>query len=390
MVVAKASAADALRAGLQARRAEIEQTILARVYSISDPAAVGDLSYVAGLADAVSAAVAYGIAAMDNEEARHPPVPAELLAQARNAARGGVALDTVLRRYLGGHTLLNDFIYQEAEALRVVNGSLQEALRAVAATFEHLVAVATQEYRGEAELIARLPHEHRLERVRRLLCGELADLGGLDYDLSGWNVGAVASGAGVERTLRELAGVTHHRLLVLRTGEGGSWAWLGSSREPRLGEIRAALTRKLPDSAILALGERGRGLEGWRLTHRQAIAAFSVAERAKDPLVRYADVALLASSLQDDLLSTSLKRLYLDPLSAGTGRGVTLRRTLNAYFCAQRNITSTAATLGVTRKTVTAHLRAVEQCLEGPIALCAAELELALRLEQLAEATPTA
>ena len=46
--------------------------------------------------------------------------------------------------------------------------------------------------------------------------------------------------------------------------------------------------------------------------------------RGPEPFVRYVDVALLAAVLQDDLLATSLRKLYLEPLEAerdGEGGG---------------------------------------------------------------------
>jgi hypothetical protein len=46
---------------LHTRRADIEQTILARMYAIADPGEVGDPLYVDGLKSAISAAVNLGL-----------------------------------------------------------------------------------------------------------------------------------------------------------------------------------------------------------------------------------------------------------------------------------------------------------------------------------------
>lgn len=97
-----------LHARLQARRPEIERDVLSRVYGVSDPTGVSNSEYVDGLRAAVSAALDFGLAAIERGERRAPPIPAALLAQARVAARSGVGLDTVLRRYYAGHSLLDN------------------------------------------------------------------------------------------------------------------------------------------------------------------------------------------------------------------------------------------------------------------------------------------
>ena len=57
------------------------------------------------------------------------------------------------------------------------------------------------------------------------------------------------------------------------------------------------------------------------------------------------------------------------------------RETLRAYFVAERNISSTAAALGVDRRTVTNRIRAIEDLFGRPLKDIAAELETALRLD---------
>src|SRR4029077_15954907 len=103
----------------------------------------------------------------------------------------------------------------------------------------------------------------------------------------------------------------------------------------------------LPAEVALAIGEPAEGLAGWRQSHRQGAAAFNVARRRWKPIVRYADVALLASAMQDELLVSSLRQLYLEPLEAERDGGRVARETLRAYFGTERNVSSAAAALGV-------------------------------------------
>jgi DNA-binding PucR family transcriptional regulator len=132
---------------------------------------------------------------------------------------------------------------------------------------------------------------------------------------------------------------------------------------------------------IVTVGEPGEGLSGWRLSHRQAKAALPIAERRGEAVLHYADVVLLTSILRDDLVATSLHQLYLEPLETTPDGGKAARETLRAYFAAERNISSTAAALGVDRRTVTNRLRAIEELFGRPLKDIAAELETALRLD---------
>jgi DNA-binding PucR family transcriptional regulator len=90
---------------------------------------------------------------------------------------------------------------------------------------------------------------------------------------------------------------------------------------------------------------------------------------------------------QDDLLATSLRQLYLEPLAEERDGGETLRETLRAYFAAERNVSSAAAALSVNRHTVTSRLRTIEKRLGRPLSTCATEIDAALRLEDLGHPT---
>jgi sugar diacid utilization regulator len=133
----------------------------------------------------------------------------------------------------------------------------------------------------------------------------------------------------------------------------------------------------------------GRGLLGWRATHRQAQAAMVVAARRPRALTRYADVALLAAALKDEELSRTLIDVYIAPLLDIQSGGEVLLQSLRAYFAAERSVSSTAAVLGVTRKTVASRLHMVEERLARTLHPCPAELEVALLLNELS-ATPEA
>jgi hypothetical protein len=372
-----------LVARLRARRAEIEAATLTRVYGIAEPVESEDPEYTRGLKAAVGAALDYGFEALERSEERAPPIPAVLLAQARLAARGGVSLDTVLRRYLAGYTLLGDFVICEAEkgGLRKGN-SLQRLLRGQAALFDRLLATVGEEYAREECGRPESTEQRRAERIERLLAGELIDVSELGYEFGGWHLGALAPHAAGSEALEGLAKALDRRLLLVRRGEDMVWGWLGGRREIEPEEI-AAIAARWPVGVAAAIGEPAQGLAGWRLSHRQARATLPMLPPGGAGLVRYAEVALLASALRDELLVTSLRQLCLAPLDRERDGGAVARETLRAYFAARRNVSSAAAALGISRRAVTNRLRAIEERLDDPIAVATVEMETAVRLDEL-------
>jgi hypothetical protein len=378
------SAAGVLATGLRARRAEIEDAVLTRILAVSAASQELDPEYAEGLPGAVQAAIGYGFDALELGAERVPPPPPLLLARARLAARSGVGLDTVLRRYFAGHSLVADFLVGEAkQGGPSASSQLQFLLRSQASVFERLLAAVSEEHARESENRLLSTEELKSQRIERLLAGELIDVSRLDYELQGSHLGLMASGPNAYDLLRELAGRLDRHLLVTRRRESLLWAWLGGRSQLDPAEPARIASDLLPEAACLAIGEPGEGLAGWRLSHRQAKAALPIAQRGSDPVVRYADVALLASVIQDDVLTASLRENYLEPLRAARDGGKAARETLRAYFAAGRNVSSTAARLGVNRSTVTSRLRIVEESLGRSLESCSGELEAALRLQEL-------
>jgi hypothetical protein len=377
-----------LVARLQARREEIEQTIWTRIYAISGSKDSDDPAYSEGMRAAVSAALNYGLAGIRQKRAEPGPIPGELLAQVRYAARNSVSLETVLRRYFAGYTLLGDFIMQEAEESDLFGmEDLQALSKAQAMLFDRLVVAVSEEYRQEAQRRSFSRDARRAECARRLLAGELVDSSAFAYDLDLWHLGVIAVGPEAERAIRVLADAVDRRCLTIRATEETVWAWLGGADPLASKELVPAASVGLAELP-LAVGEPGKGLSGWRLTHRQASAALSVGMRRPAPLSRYADVALDAALLQDELFAEFLRDSYLSPLESADDGGVVLKQTLCAYFACSRNVSSAAAALRVSRQTVAKRLRAVDELLGRRLDTCSIEMESALRLQAIDGVVP--
>lgn len=373
----------ALGAQLRERLPELEAAVGARVYAISDPREVTDPAYLEGLNAALAAAVEYRLEVLEAGERGAPAVPAVLLAQARLDARDGVPLDTVLRRYYAGSTLFGDFVVEEAERAEVSSSALRRLLAEQATLGDRLLAAVSEEHAREAKNRPSSAAERRRECVKALLAGELVDTSDLDYDLDAHHLALLARGQGAEELMRGLASTLDRRLLAVQREEEPQWAcWLGGRHQLAAEEAVRALATAAREGVIVAAGEPGEGLAGWRLSHFQAKAALPIAERIGQPVVRYAEVALLAAVARDDLAASSLRQLYLAPLARARDGGKVARATLRAYFAADRNISSTAAALGVDRATVRNRLRAIEDLLGRPLQGSMPDLEIALRLDE--------
>ena len=139
---------------LRARRAEIDDAIFARVSDRwFDRAGSGDREYVAGLRAAGVAALDFVLVGVERSGKSLEPVPAAVLEQARRAARVGVGVDTVLRRYHAGYAVLEGFVIQEAEHDELLReaGALRDLLRIVSALVERLTAAVSKAYNKEIE-----------------------------------------------------------------------------------------------------------------------------------------------------------------------------------------------------------------------------------------------
>lgn len=230
-----------------------------------------------------------------------------------------------------------------------------------------------------------VPGRGRAERVEALLAGESLDTSRLSYDFDGHHVALVAVGPDARSVVEDRARSTSHPRLVLNV-RGVVWGWIAKRDAFEPAEVEALADRTAADLR-LAVGEPGHGIAGWRLTHNQARAALAVALWGGEVVVRYVDVALLTAVVRDEVLATSLRQLYLEPLDGRRGGEDELRRTVRAYFAAGRNLSLAGGEIGASRQAVARRLRTVEERLGRSIASCGPDLELALRLEALESAS---
>jgi DNA-binding PucR family transcriptional regulator len=308
------------------------------------------------------------------------PIPLVVLAQARLAAICDVTLDSVLRRCMAVNHQIGLHLTAVVNEIKLsYEGRIDVAQRQVQ-IFERVVEGVIEEY-GRAESSGRSTESARLELVKRVLKGEALDVSGLGYGLERHHTALVAEGVDDGR-LKELAAELAADVLLVRPGASVRWLWMATPAKPQPDAVRLATRSSLPDRCTVAIGTSEAGQSGWRTSHMQANAAFGVARRTGRP-THYGDVMLIASTLCDHELESALRREFLNPLKAPPRGGDALLETLRAYFAADRNGTSAAAALEVSRQTVSNRLQLAEHRLGRSLSSCAPEVELALRLDEL-------
>jgi hypothetical protein len=371
---------DELALRLGGKRDEIEQALLARIYGIEEPVGV-DPEYLHGLRATVTAAVDYALAMLQLGADRAPAVPIVLLTQARLAARNGISLDVVMRRYFSGFMLLADFLLAEAEAGEFGRHSLQEIMHSHGSQVDRLIDTIAEEYKRELPTGHRSSGQRRTERVKRVIAGEMADLIEFGYNLDGWHLGLILKNSPKD-FVRRLASAFDRRLLYVSPEPDVIWAWLGGSEKLECGAAAKAVSAWGNSPVQVAIGEPASGTAGFRLTHHQAKAAMPMAKPGLEEVTRHASVGLVACVLKDEVLSRSLVRRFVEPLGDERDGGAAIRETLRAYFSTGRNITAAAALLRLNRQTVRNRLRTYE----GKIGCCldqrGAEAEVALRVAE--------
>jgi hypothetical protein len=292
-------------------------------------------------------------------------------------------LDTVLRRYAAGNKVLEEFLVAEADD--IPREILCRILSDQGPQVDRLMEAVAAEHERELKLTARSSAQRRADHVHRLLSGDndLEDGVDLEYDFEIWHVGMILTGPKAEATARLLSERLGYRLLHILRDRDVVWGWLGSTRQPAIGDLVRSLPENLPAGVALAIGEPREGPDGWSLTHREAQMALQVMRRKPERFTRGRDVVLLAGILRDETLVRSLLDTYLAPLEDRGRLGPKLRETLRVYFSVGESTSIAAEDLGVSRHTVRQRIRAVEEVLEQPLHTCNAELQIALQLDEL-------
>ena len=260
----------------------------------------------------------------DGDRLQSLQAPPQAIEYARSYVRRELALAVLLRAYrLGQAYFLNRFTVAMSTRM-AARPELVEAILAVNAWVVAYVDKVSDELVVEYQIArgrwARTPDAIRAETVRAILGGTLRDefeAGRLlGHDLGrGQHIAVVlwqaqpegaSSARALPRALSAVAAALRSTApLVVPSGGSELWAWYSAVGEPERDWREALAGIELPPDVRLAAGRPAPGIEGFRSSHDQALAAARVAVLAGDRApagTQYDDVALVS------LLSADLER----------------------------------------------------------------------------------
>ncbi len=325
-------------------------------------------------------------------------VPEQALEHARMFVRRGVDLSFLMRTYRVGHAVMWDVWVRVLDA-QDADPATRLALRDESGTaffrfMDVVVGRVVDEYRAERERWSQSAASRRLETVRDLLDGQPTEIDAasriLGRELRGQHLGfvvwqsaehdATSAPSRLERTAVELAaGYGDARPLLVPVGHRVLWGWCGPGRG---GASAAILELPTHDGVRVALGEPGSAIDGFRMSHRQALAARRVALQLARPtaVTPWTDVAVLGLLSADQELGREFARRELGDLHGDDPATVRLRQTLAVFLREGEHVGRTAAQLGIHVNTVTNRLRQCEAAIGRSLGVRRAPLHAALAL----------
>ncbi|MFA4928425.1 MAG: helix-turn-helix domain-containing protein [Patulibacter sp.] len=325
-------------------------------------------------------------------------VPEQALEHGRMFVRRGVDLSALVRTYRVGHAVMWD-VWVRVLDVHVADAETRLAVRDATgpAFFRFIDTVAgrvVEEYHAERERWSQSAASRRLETVRDLLDGQPTEIDAasriLGRELRGQHLGFVVwqapehdstgAPARLQRTAQEFAADRGDaRPLLVPVGYRVLWGWCGGGRG---GASVVDRERPTHDGVRVALGEPGSGIEGFRTTHRQALAARRVAQQAAQAttVTAWTDVAVLGLLSADQELAREFARRELGELHGDDPATVRLRQTLAVFLREGEHVGRTAAQQGIHVNTVTNRLRQCEAAIGRPLAVRRGPLHAALAL----------
>jgi PucR C-terminal helix-turn-helix domain/GGDEF-like domain len=327
--------------------------------------------------------------------------PAASLEYARRRAQRGTPLTALLRAYRLGHTCFSDWLLkelaQQAEDAHMITAATLSMSKIVAGYVDQTSEEIVAAYTRERENWLRNRSAARAARIRDLLSGQRVDVHAteatLGYRLRQYHVGVVCwagdTANAVDNITRLEHAISHVAGKADCSGEpvflprdvSSAWAWLPLGIRDRF-DAAAASTAGLDDDIRFAFGDAARGVTGFRLTHRQAIAAQAVALAGGSPpprAVTFGQVAPVAMMLGSPDLLRAWVLATLAGLAADDEHHARLRDTLLVFLDAGGSYKATAEQLVLHKNTVQYRIRKAEESLGRPVGDNRHDVELALR-----------
>jgi DNA-binding PucR family transcriptional regulator len=268
--------------------------------------------------------------------------------------------------------------------------------RVVAAYIDQVSEEMVAAYTRERESWLRNQGAARSARILGLLSGERADVSAaeatLGYRLRQYHVGLVCWVGDATGTADELTRLEHAvgRVAVqagcygapvfLPYDESTAWAWLPLGIRDTF-DAAGPSVMGVDGDIHVAFGGVARGTAGFRLTHRQALAAQAVALCADSVprAVAFSEVAPVAMMLAAPDLLRAWVLATLAGLAADDEHHARLRETMLVFLQTGGSYKSTAERLMLHKNTVQYRIRKAQESLGRPVSENRHDVELALR-----------
>jgi DNA-binding PucR family transcriptional regulator len=326
--------------------------------------------------------------------------PAAATEYARRLAQRGTPLTALLRAYRVGHVSFSDWVLKElarqAANAEMISAATLSMSRMVAGYIDQTSEEMVVAYAQARENWLRNRSAARAARIRDLLVGGRIDVGAaeatLGYRLRQYHVGLVCwvgdevSAADeitrLEQAIGHVAGkvVCPGEPVFLPRDESSAWAWLPLGIRDTFDPGAAAAG--VDADVRFAFGDAAKGAAGFRLTHRQALAAQAVAltaGRHAPRAVAFGEVAPIAMMLGSAELLRAWVLGTLAGLADDDEHHARLRDTLLVFLRTGGSYKTTAEQLMLHKNTVQYRIRKAKESLGRAVGEDRYEVELALQ-----------
>jgi DNA-binding PucR family transcriptional regulator len=327
--------------------------------------------------------------------------PAASLEYARRRAQRGTPLTALLRAYRLGHTCFSDWLLVElarqADDAGMITAATLSMSKIVAGYVDQTSEEIVAAYTHERERWLRNRSAARAARIRDLLSGERVNVSAteatLSYRLRQYHVGLVCWAGDATAAVDNVTRLEHAiglvaakvagsgDLVFLPRDESSAWAWLPLGIRDRF-DAAVASTVDADADIHFAFGDAVKGVAGFRLTHRQSLAAQAVALAAGSPpprVVTFSEVAPVAMMLGSPDLLRAWVLATLGGLATDDEPHARLRDTLLVFLQSGGSYKATAEQLVLHKNTVQYRIRKAEESLGRPAAGNRHDVELALQ-----------
>ena len=320
-----------------------------------------------------------------------------------------MAISALLRAYrLGQAVFQQRMIRGVAEQSTATDVVVQAAMELATTTFNYIDRISEQvvvAYQTERDRWLRNRGAVRSARVMSLLAEGEVNIGeaekSLAYPLRQTHRGVVvwveANSEALDRLsrLERVVGRLAEHFgcerapLVIAPDDSTVWAWLPvrSTRSQSQRQSGSGTSFVADDTAWVAVGDPGAGVEGFRLTHRQARQA-QIVSMAADPqhrtrVTESARAGLVALMCADLDAVRAWVQNTLGALALDDDTNARLRETVRAFLSAGGSYTAAAQELTLHKNTVQYRIRKAEETRGRPLSDGRLDVEVALLAEHL-------